>query len=61
MSNDKRPKSQFNKAAKGAAIGGGAMLAIGIFTTAPVSIPLIAVGAAVGGYFGYKRGGGNNP
>lgn len=61
MSNDKRPKSQFNKAAKGAAIGAGAAVVIGMATVAvPVTIPVIALGAAIGGYIGYKRGG-NNP
>jgi hypothetical protein len=56
MSNDNRPKNQFNKAAKGAAIGAGAAVVIGAITVLPVSLPIIAVGAAIGGVIGYKRG-----
>ena len=37
-----------SKAGKGAAIGGGVALAIGLTPLAPVSIPVIAVGAAIG-------------
>jgi hypothetical protein len=56
MSNDKTPKNQFNKAAKGAAIGAGAAVVIGAVTILPVSLPVIAIGAAIGGVIGYKRG-----
>jgi hypothetical protein len=54
--NNKRPTNQFNKAAKGAAIGAGAAVVIGAVTILPVSLPIIAVGAAIGGFLGYKRG-----
>lgn len=52
------PLSRFfnSRAGKGATIGGGIMLGIGIFTSAPVSIPLIAGGAVVGAVINEIRG-----
>lgn len=44
-----------SKAGKGAAVGGGIMLGIGILTSAPVSLPLIAGGAIAGAIINSMR------
>lgn len=52
----KKPSNAFNKAAKGALIGaGGAVVAGAILPVLPVALPVIAVGAGIGAWFGFKH------
>ena len=57
MSDDKNLSKKFNKVAKGAAVGAGvAIVAAAVLPIVTVSLPVIAVGAAIGGWLGFKKG-----
>ncbi len=56
MSDDKKFSEKFNKVAKGAAFGAGAaIVGAAILPIVTVSAPVIAVGAAIGAWLGYKK------
>ena len=54
---NKKLKDLFNnKAVKGAAIGAGvAVVGAAALPVITVSVPVVAIGAAVGAYIGYKK------
>lgn len=60
MSNDNKFSDKFKRAAKkvakGAVIGGGIVFVSAALPIIPVSMPLIAVGAAIGAWMGYNKG-----
>lgn len=58
MDNNKKKLSNIfnNKAVKGAAIGAGvAVVGAAVLPVVTVSVPVIAIGAAIGAYIGYKK------
>ena len=55
--NDKSFSKKFNRAAKGALIGAGtAVVAAALLPVITVSVPVVAVGAAVGAIIAHKSG-----